>query len=607
MKEDITSSIDEQSQVVLSLRRPQADRVRAMWQPGERIADYRRMFAFYLDVVENVDYALRKDARAHDRMMRDGQVYSAIRVRQLANASRKLAITPKGDSEEDKRYAELTRDMLRRIHRFPEMLLNVLDAIPRGMSCQEIEWQLSNQTMLFEPLKLYPVHPSRIKFDLDNHPVLVSPFDIFWGEKLPPNSFMLHTHDPEPGDWSKPEEEGRLVFGHGLLDRLYPWFLWKSICIRNWLRLSDRVATGTLVGRYPWKNAEARTQIMDILKMVQSHGAVAFPSDAGFEIDLLKGDNHSADFYKNLVGYIDDQMTKMVLGSTMLMDTGSVGSYAMAEVHERTTFGRLVTYDADSVVSTLRDQLVRYIFVMNDWPVAAMPEIEFQSQSRWSLTEIVNACVKLSDMGFPISYEVVSEETGIRKPGPGETIITSTPMSGNVHIESGENGPVVSADITAPEDIPQAVEYGLLRSGDSRRGKDGRWRKARGNGRTLPHLDGTTVCFVDEDDSDRSGDWQSVSSVDPASFKLEQVVDAAKQRKMAYIEYQRKDGTFKGYVIEPYSFRSKGSRTYLFGHDIHDNRTKSFVVDRVVTAQVLDAMDFVPRWIVELDKLETVA
>lgn len=631
--------------LVVTIHRPTADRVRAGWimrqQTGrsERIADYRRLFAFYYDLVEQEDFALKKDPRAHDRMMRDGQIFSATRIRQLATASRGVSIAPTKTTGDARKYSDLISDMFDKIERMPEVLLNMLDSIPRGLSVQEIEWELGDD-LIFRPRRLYPVHPSRVAFDLRNNLVLRSPIDIFWGEKLPPFTFVTHTFDPEPGDWQVPQEESRIVFGHGLLDRAYPWWLWKSILMRMRLRNLERTASGALVGRYPWKNQEALGKLMEAMNAFDTNSKLAWPSDAGFEIDLLKQDTTPSEAFEKIIRYIDEQLSKMFLGSTLLLDVGSIGSYAMSEVHERTTFGRVVAHDAQSLISTIKLQLIGFIFAMNNWPPEMMPEPHLKSGPRWSLTEVVNAMDKLIAMGFPVSWKVISEETGIREPGPGESVLKLKPLAGEIEIESGPGGPLVKAKIETPQDIPEVVQASLAD------GRVVRWFRGNGDGPEPPQnsrIGGATALDVVRDPpgspesaripGNAPGDpkpvpgWRVVQfrqlpltdaeHVDDGIagrfgqlFRVELPPDDEPAASLIYaganlypvkFRYTKADMSQQEYIVEPYSFRKTRDGTVLFfAHDIHESKTKSFRLGSIENVQPLTRMRFTPRWKVEL-------
>lgn len=559
--ETVSGSVNDPT-VVISMVNPGQPRPTAMWQAGDRIADYRRLFAFYLDIVEQTDFALQKDAQAHDRMMRDGQVFSTIRIRQMATASRNLQISPH-DHEDGEAvfYSDMVNHMWDLIPRRHDLLLKILDAIPRGISFQEIVWDMKDD-LIFWPTSVWPVHPSRLRFDRHNRPTLISPVDVFFGERLPPYSWILHTSDPEPGDWSKPEEEGRLMFGRSMLDRLYPWFLWKSICMRNWLRSSERAANGALLGRYPSRNPEARSAVQEALKLLQTHGFVLWPSDAGFDVELMKSDVGVGKTFIEMVNYIDDQIAKMVLGTPMLSEGSGQGSYAMAEVQERSSFSRLAAFDSKALLDTLRSQFVYNIFKMNDWDWSKAPVLTLSSGPRWSLTEVVAAVDRLVRLGYPVSYEVVTEETGIREPGPHETILKLNPITATHKIESGPGGLVESTEVSSPAELP-------IIAGEKAGGK-------------------TKVAFLDAD----------AFAQGPG---VDEIRRAAKALEMVTLTYRDGSGKTETYLLEPYSFRRTDTgKTMLFAHDVRAGHTKSFLLDRIVSATSLSGITFDPKYAVEI-------
>jgi phage gp29-like protein len=73
-------------------------------------------------------------------------------------------------------------------------------------------------------------------------------------------------------------------------------------------------------------------------------GAVDLPADIDVNSENQTSVSQNA-LFENYVKYFDEQMTKLVLGSTMTMDAGS--SRSQAEVHERSTES---LFDADAVM-----------------------------------------------------------------------------------------------------------------------------------------------------------------------------------------------------------------------------------------------------------------
>jgi len=414
-----------------TVRPPRANRFRSAWRAGERIADFRRFFAFYIDLVEDPDFALAKDPQSHNRMMRDGQIFSSLRLRQLATAVRPLKFRARAGNETAQAvaYARQALDLWGRVRRKTEVIMNMLDAVARGLSVQELIWQIDSDGAWYTP-ELVPVHKDRFAYTLRRQLVLRGPVDVFWGEEVPPFTFMPHVFDPEPGSFYEPEQEGSILYGKGLFDRLYPWFFWKQLILRFAFRNAENTASGIRVGRYPRHNVEGKAVMEDLLKDVSNNFAVLFPSDPGYDLEVHQVPNNSHDVLMGLLEYIDKMIVKMILGSTLVTDQGNVGSYTLGLIHERNTFGRIAVKDAQDIEDTLARTLVPWWFEMNNWPDADVPVPHFSTAPGVNLGEIVNILTTLQDMGFPVSIEMVSEMTGISPPKQGEVIIDFKPDAG---------------------------------------------------------------------------------------------------------------------------------------------------------------------------------
>jgi hypothetical protein len=73
---------------------------------------------------------------------------------------------------------------------------------------------------------------------------------------------------------------------------------------------------------------------------------------------------------------------------------------------------------------------------------------------------------------------------------------------------------------------------------------------------------------------------------------------AAQQLVKVRIRYVKMDGTVEDYVIEPYSFREKNGRTFLYGYPEHTDNIEMYAVDRILFIELTD-FPFSPKWPVE--------
>lgn len=593
-----------ESAALLSVMRPQASRFRAPWVLGERIAGYERLFDYYIDVVNDPDFALQKDPKAHEKMMRDGQIAGALRIRQLATASRKIIFTERHDTPLHREYASKMNNLWSKLRKPGESLLNMLEAISRGLSVQEVVWELDEHLQMF-PRRMYPVDKSRFVFNLKNELALVSPIDVFYGEALPPYTFLAHRFDPEPGPFNETRFEARIPFGRGLFDRVYPWFFWKTIVLRMALRFSEIFAAPYKVGRYPENNVEAKDAVLEALKRLSSSSELVLPSGSEYDVKFEQPPTRGSTIYEWLLKYIDNQIVKIILGTTLVMEPGTQGSYTLGQSHERTTFGRIAQFDSESLCDTLEQDLVRWVFIVNNWPQELAPIVTQSPPEVGSVVETVETMLTLSERGYPISVEMISEQTGIRTARPGETVLTpletaAALMPGGVPPSagmdsSGSNGKDVdttkgsTSSFSQPQNpFDQAQRKGFSFSGSSLRIPlvlDDCEEESHGTRVAPPGFFGK----VDMDHPDLSS---------PVS---NQIAHAAGRRRIITVTYRKlsRGAIQSKYRVEPYSYRTRSGKVFFFGFDLDSNRTKSFQLNRITKVRVSEE-SYDPRWLVEI-------
>jgi len=410
---------------------------------GDRVADFRRLFAFWIDIVEDPDISSKKDPNIHIKMMRDPQVYGCFTIRSLATSSLPRAIVPGGDDDLSRMYAKKIQTMIEGIPNLPMVLKNILLAVPMGLSVNEIVWYVNDELDVV-PHNLYPVHKDRFVFDLDGNLNLRSPVDVFWGERVPDRTFLPHTFDQIPGSFLNPMEEARLFFGFGLNDILYPTWYAKQIIMRMQLRYLERFGNPTRIGRYPRRNAGGRQALQGLMNDLAHDQVVLFPGDEGYDLQIneLKGTGFKA--FSGALEYFDKAISKAYLGSTLLLDAGDTGSYSLGRVHERTTFGRIAEYDHEAVSGVINRFLIPWIFELNGWPKKFMPKFKFTMKESQDATEIIEAMRIAQSMGFEVSVEMIEEQTGFRRARAEETILRVNPEDGSITQTAGANDVLTS-------------------------------------------------------------------------------------------------------------------------------------------------------------------
>lgn len=594
---------DYNGKVVFGVKQPPPPRDRAGWLPNKRIADASRLFGPYIDVLFDSDFSLRKDPQSYEKMMRDCQIRSCIRLRQLTTAARKVEFLPRDESPMSQAAALFHTRAWNKVRRPTEVLLNILDAIPRGCSFNEIVWKPQEDDFTWQSENIVPVHKDRFRFTLDGEMVLVSPHDIFYGEQVPPRVFMHHKYDPEPTSFEEPEKEGRLYFGYGEFDRIWPWFHFKQLMLRLGFAYVDRLAFPIKVGRYPYRDGAAKAETQAFLQQLDHHRTALWPSDSGYDIDFLQTSATGHNVAMEWVLYFDSQITKVLLGSTLMQDPGDKGSFAMSAVHNKSVFGALTEADSVSLCDTLESNWGQWLCEMNSIPKCYNPKVTQSGGKSQDLDKVVDTMLLLSDRGFPVSVEQVAELTDIRPAREGETLLgldLMNPEAGISVQNGGGNAPF--------GELPERTDGPQLQDAAAGKGPRSSFSFYNGNQKNCLTVDVLPEKSVKYDDVEGKKSSLYVPATD------EQARRKLGVRKHAWVKrhaqnncriiftYTNLKSETKQYDVEPYSYRYRRGNVYLYAFDPSDNTIKSFFAHKL--SNIKRGKLFRPKWVVEIAETE---
>ena len=460
---------------------------------GQRSAHFDTLFAFYIDLVGDPSRARQKDPDIQNRMRQDLQVLACLQVRKLATIQLRREWLAADDTPEAKIVASKFEAWFDNQYRTTEALNNLLDAILDGISIQEIVWDIMEEDYSFGIQRLFPCFKDRFVFSKDGKLALLTRRNVFYGDLTHPWQFIKHVYNPSGGAWAQPEDEGRLYWGKGLEDNIFPNYYFKTIVLNLYTRWLQRLASGVLIGRYPEKNPQGRAITQELLQAYQEDEELAFPSGEEWDIEITEATRAPADTFLSFIEYMDRQISKAFLGSTLIMDQGDVGSQSLGEVHERTTFGRVTEFDRAGLIETINTELVPVMGHINQIPKVLWPKFDMPlDETSPASLQILEAFQLLQGLGYDISMEMVSEKTGFRQPKPGERVLNMPmPVLGPEGEEGGgfgapgmeeQMGPGAPMDqfrLSTPEGIDRfkSIIYRSAQNGNSSNGRRGQDRR----------------------------------------------------------------------------------------------------------------------------------
>jgi phage gp29-like protein len=252
---------------------------------------------------------------AQDIELKDLHYRSVLSTRKDAVTGLEIKIIP---ATEDKRGAELAgfieRDIVKNSKAKLRVLIrNILDALAKGFSVNEIIWDTSGAQ--WKPAAYKFRDPRWFQYDRETGSALMlrAPYGNEL-EPLKPYHFVVH--------------EQHLISGNQItaglaLPALYYWML-KSYDVTSWAAFIDRYGYPIRIGKYGKKFTEADRLTLKraVANIGQDFGAV-IPESAELEIIESKHASETSNVYKSMADWVDKQISKLVLGQTMTTDDGA--------------------------------------------------------------------------------------------------------------------------------------------------------------------------------------------------------------------------------------------------------------------------------------------
>ena len=338
-----------------------------------------------------------KGLRIYDEIERDCHAFSVLQKRKLALIARPVVVEPATDSLRDRKARDGVEAMLKSIN-FDQVCQDLLDATLKGFAVAEIVWWISDSILMPSVL---PKDQRRFKFDVDGAPRLITRSDMSKGQELPERKFIIHRFGAKDGN----------PYGLGMGSRLF-WPAWfKKQGIQYWLTFSDKFGSPTAVGKYPKGASKSeKDELLAALSALANDAGVIIPD--GMLIEFLEAARSgSINTYESLCRYMDEEMSKAVLGETLSTSMGkSGGSYAASNTHNEVR-KELTQADADLLSDTLNATLIKWFCEFN-FPGAKPPKIKRDFEEPEDSEKRASTDKMVCEMGFEPSEEYIQETYG---------------------------------------------------------------------------------------------------------------------------------------------------------------------------------------------------
>lgn len=344
--------------------------------------------------------------------------YAAVlgtRKRQVSQLD--VTVEAASDAAVDQAKAELIRDWLTR-DALESEFFDILDAVGKGFSFTEIVWTTpANGPWL--PAKLIWRDPRWFEFDrIDGATPLLR--QAGQPTPLPPFKFIAHVHGNKSG-----------LPVRGGLARAAVWaFLFKSFSLKDWLEFAEVYGFPIRVGKYqPGATDDQIRTLLRAVSQIGRDGAAAIPSSMAMDFESAGG-TQGPDVFERLCRYMDEQLSKLVLGQTATTDSQGGGLGGSGKEHNDVR-GDIERADAKLLAATINRDLVRPIIDMNfpAIPGALYPRVKIGRPEAEDLDAFMISVERFVKMGGRVAASVVQDKLQLPDPAAGEALLAA-PESG---------------------------------------------------------------------------------------------------------------------------------------------------------------------------------
>ncbi|MFB0874580.1 MULTISPECIES: DUF935 domain-containing protein [unclassified Sphingobium] len=376
-------------------------------------------------------------------------------VRKRAVAQLPIRVEAAGDSEEEQGDAATLRDWIKRPTLQSE-LIEIQDALGKGVSATEIVWEMSDGWF---PCALKRRDPRFFEYDRVTGETLL----LRGGEdghsavatELPPYKFIVHEAKAKSG-----------LPIRGGLARIVAWYyLFANFTLKDWMTFLEVYGLPLRVGRYQNGTSEDDIRLLaQAVAQIGSDAGCVIPQSMMMEFITTQGGAANPEMFHNLLTYVDDAVSKVVLGQTSSSDAkaGGLGS-GQANLHAEVR-DDIADADAAELSATLTRDLGIPMILFNRGPRKRYPRIIVGRPDSVDVKEFLDAADRGVKLGVPIARSTFYERTGIPEPKAGEELLYASAAQGPQEGQEGQDGPLgrksPPTDLSVPLKSPLSGRQG---------------------------------------------------------------------------------------------------------------------------------------------------
>lgn len=394
--------------------RPGLTSVRQVWAGSAAAGLTPVKLAAILDACDQGDHVTYVTL-AQEMEERDPHYASVLGTRKRAVSGVPPEVRAAGEDAEAKRIADAVRETIAEHEGFANLVEALLDGLGKGWSTVEINWGRSARE--WWPESFEHVDPRFVRFDRDTLriPHLLTEAEPVEGEPFEPFKYAFHTPRLKSG-----------IPLRGGLARLvaFPWMC-KAFALKDWVSFAETYGLPLRLGRYgPEATREDVEKLFQAVANIGTDAAAVLPRSMEIEFEGQATASGGDRLFENLARYLDEQVSKAVLGQTMTSDNGS--SMAQAQVHNEVRHD-IAAADARQVAATINSDIVRAYVDLNFGVQDRYPRVVIPVAEPEDTAARIGATTGLINAGLRVRSAELRDALGFTDPDAGDEVVGGAP------------------------------------------------------------------------------------------------------------------------------------------------------------------------------------
>ncbi len=378
---------------------------------------------------------------AEDIEERDLHYLAVLSTRRRQVSQLPIQVEAVSEDPEHERHAELVRRWIKR-GVLENALFDMLDAIGKGYSVTEIDWEVGPDGIL--PRKLEYRSPRWFEVSRgDGETVMMRDLSVEALQQIVPSGLVVVPGAAYPGQIGlvpltrhkfivhRHRAKSGILLRAGVA-RVASWaWMYKAFTLRDWAVFVQNYGMPIRVGKYgPSSSPADRDVLWSAVANIAGDCAAIIPDSMIIEFQKMEGTQAAAELYERRCAWLDQQMSKLILGQTTTTDAVS-GGHAVAKEH-RLVQEDIERADARGLSVSITEQLVALIVAFN-FPAYIsgggrdVPRVLIGRPDETALDDIVKTLQWLGPQGLTVTAKQLRGRIGFDEPAEGDEVVGGAP------------------------------------------------------------------------------------------------------------------------------------------------------------------------------------